>query len=289
MRQHQIITTIKHADFPTPLFHMPGAPESMRLWGELPKTPTRYLTIIGSRKHTTYGEQVVEQLIQGLRGYNITIVSGLALGIDAIAHEEALKNGLRTIAVPGSGIDFSVMHPPSNRNLAERIVEAGGTILSPFDDTQPAIHWTFPVRNQIMAGLADAVLVIEAKKKSGTLITAKFAADYSRTVMAVPGSITSPHSHGTNDLIRDGAVPITCPEDILTELQFTLLDSASSSDKYYQCSPEERKILDLINQPIQKSELIRAMQMLAPIASAILTSMELKGLIIEKIGYVYRK
>src|SRR3989344_5297892 len=144
---------------------------------EIPQPP-KELFIVGSRKYTTYGKEACEKLIEGLRGYPIVIVSGLALGIDSIAHKKALDVGLTTIAFPGSGLDPKVLYPATNAHLAERIVEAGGAVISEFEPDFRATPWSFPQRNRLMAGISDAVLVIEAEQKSGTLITSRLATEY---------------------------------------------------------------------------------------------------------------
>ncbi|MBX2866739.1 DNA-processing protein DprA [Candidatus Kaiserbacteria bacterium] len=211
---------IRTIECPPYLCEIPDPPEQLYVRGKLPPSDTTYLAVVGSRKYTEYGRRVVETLIQDLRGHNICIVSGLALGIDALAHEAALQNNLHTIAVPGSGLDDSVLYPKTNRRLAERILESGGALLSEFEPTFKATRWSFPRRNRIMAGLSHAVLIIEAEEKSGTLITARMAADYNRDVLVVPGDIFSKNSHGTHQFLKLGATPVTCADDILDALSF---------------------------------------------------------------------
>jgi DNA processing protein len=249
--------------------------------------PTKYLTVVGSRKNTQYGQQAVENLITGLRGYNITIVSGLAIGIDTFVHQTALSVGLPVLAFPGSGLHPDVLHPKSNYQLTERIIDSGGALISAFDMMQEAAHWTFPVRNQLLAGIADAVLVIEASPNSGSLLTATAAANMNRPVMAVPGSIFSPQSQGTNELIRDGATLVLNSEDILRELNFTVSNAPSTA--YERCSTEEKYILDLLSQPVSRGELLRGAVLLSTNVNALLSHMEIKGLITERMGIVYRK
>ena len=210
------------SDIPHLLKEISDPPKQLYIRGILPSEDEyKFLTVIGSRKFSTYGKQVCEHLIRGLAGYPIVIVSGLALGIDSIAHQAALDNHLTTIAVPGSGLDDSVLYPASNRGLAQNILRAGGCLLSEFEPTFKATNWSFPQRNRVMAGIAHATLVIEAENTSGTRITARLATDYNREVFAVPGSIFSPASEGTNELIREGATPVTRAEDILDFFGFT--------------------------------------------------------------------
>lgn len=173
------------------------------------------ITIVGSRHPSPYGSRVCRSIVEGLRGYNITTISGLAIGIDSIVHEESIKNGIKTVAIPGSGISHNVIYPRRNTNLAKKILENGGCIASEFNINDRALPWMFPVRNRVMAGLSQLTIIIEAKEKSGSLITAYSALESNRTVAVVPGQIDSPLSKGTNDLIKRGAFPITCVEDVI--------------------------------------------------------------------------
>lgn len=183
---------------------------------------TILITVVGSRNHTPYGKEVCELLIKGLAGYPVTIVSGLAIGIDTIAHEAALAAGLPTIAFPGSGLNWDALYPKQNRALAEHILQSGGMLLSEFPPDLNGAPWTFPARNRLEAGIASITIVIEAAEKSGTLITARLATEYNRIVGAVPGPITAPTSAGANWLLQLGAVPITSSIDILRELNFDI-------------------------------------------------------------------
>jgi len=210
-----MIYTLNKKDFPRMLSEIDSKPNKLYIRGTLPNENTKILCIVGARHHSAYGEKVCKELIQGLKGYDICIVSGLAIGIDSIAHKAALDNGLKTIAFPGSGLDTSVMYPLRHRDLAQEIVDKGGALISEFSPLQKAMKWTFPQRNRLMAGISQAVLIIEAERKSGTLITSKYATEYNRDVGAVPGDIYSPLSEGPHMLIRLGATPITSSQDIL--------------------------------------------------------------------------
>jgi DNA processing protein len=187
------------------LHEIPEPPLQLWYQGQLPPANLKLLAVVGSRKYTTYGKQVVEHLINGLAGYPVGIVSGLALGIDGIAHEMALKNNLYTLAVPGSGLDKKVLYPQKHKNLAERIVMGGGGLMSELSPMSAAALWTFPKRNRIMAGLCHATILIEAGEKSGTLITARMTVDYNRELLAVPGSIFSKNSYGTHQFLKTRA------------------------------------------------------------------------------------
>src|SRR3989338_10237663 len=200
---------------PQSLREIPQPPEKLYLWGKLPPEGTVYLAVVGSRKCTTYGKDTVKKLISGLKGYPIAIVSGLAMGIDALSHEAALDAGLYAVGFPGSGLSPQVLFPPTSLKLAQKIIDKGGCLISEFEPDFKATQWGFPMRNRLVAGLSRAALIIEAQEKSGTLITARMALDYNREVLAVPGTINSLYSNGTNKLIRNGATPITCSDDIL--------------------------------------------------------------------------
>ena len=178
-------------DFPLLLKEITDPPEKLYLLGTLPPKDHKWLAVVGSRKYSNYGKEAAETLIAGLQGYPVVIVSGLALGIDAIAHRAALSAKLPTVAVPGSGLAPSVLYPSTNRNLAGDILKAGGALLSEFEPDFQATAWSFPQRNRVIAGLSDATLVVEAEQKSGALITSKFATEYNRDVFTVPGSIFS--------------------------------------------------------------------------------------------------
>ena len=230
-----------------------------------------------------------EDLIAGLAGYPIAIVSGLAIGIDTIAHKAALKAKLSTIAFPGSGLDRSVLHPSSNKKLADEIIYAGGALVAEYEPLMPAGIHTFPKRNRLMAALSKASLIIEAGEKSGTLITARLALDYNREVLAVPGSIFNPGSKGTNSLIRLGATPITCSKDILEALGFnTPTDEESKQASLFSnLSENEQKIVELLQvEPLPRDELIMLSSLSAALANSNLAVLEIKGLIKETMGEV---
>ncbi len=174
-----------------------------------------YLAVVGSRKHTAYGDKLINELIPPLIKAGIIIVSGLALGIDSLAHKITLKNQGQTIAVIGTGLDWQSFYPPENKYLANEIINKSGLIISEFPLRTPALKQNFPQRNRIISGLARACLVIEAKERSGALITAAQALDQNREVLAVPGNIYSEYSKGPNNLIKSGAKSVLDAEDIL--------------------------------------------------------------------------
>lgn len=279
---------LEENEIPKQLLEIPEPPKKLYIEGTLPEKGSIYLAVVGSRRITSYGREVVEKLFAGLKGYPIIIVSGLALGTDAYAHEMALKYGLRTVAFPGSGIDPRVIAPSTNRLLAKRIVEAGGCLLSEFEPLQPAGVWTFPRRNRLMTGLARAVLITEAQDKSGTLITARLAVDYNRDVLVVPGSIFSQTSIGTNSLLRLGATPITKSEDIVEALGFSIDKSEQINREVKDCSPEEKEILEILIEPMSRDDLVRMIDKSVSEANSLLSIMEIKGLIKEEYGEIRR-
>ncbi len=286
------IVDLPKKDFPPLLLEINDPPQKMRIVGELPKTE-RYLAVVGSRKYSEYGKVVCEKLIEGLAGHSITIVSGLALGMDAIAHRSALRAGLPTIAVPGSGLDEKVLYPTTNRNLAKEILEKGGALLSEFpDDYRPHLY-SFGQRNRIMAGMCHATLIIEAELKSGTLITSKYATEYNRDVLTVPNSIFSKTSEGPHMLLRLGAVPITQSSDIVSalglEVHDNLFDQYNKQRDYSDCSSDEHEVIELLSQPLSRDEIIRQLGKPVYAVQTVLAIMEIKGLIEESLGEIHLK
>jgi DNA processing protein len=275
-------------EFPASLLEIPQPPKKLFIAGELPSDGSILLAVVGSRKCTNYGKDACEKIIEGLAGFPIAIVSGLALGIDAIGHKAAIRAGLKTIAVPGSGIHPKAIYPRMNFALAEEIVERGGALLSEYEPDFRATTWSFPARNRIMAGLSRAVLIIEADERSGTLITARLATEYNRDVYVVPNGIFSPGSRGSNKLLKQGAYPITDAGDILELLGFKNGGDSFQERLPFDFSPEEQKIFDLLAEPLPRDELIRASGITAGNGNTLLSIMEIKGVIIEKGGYFRR-
>ncbi len=260
-------------------------PDRLFVRGLLPDHTSTFLCVVGSRKATPYGIQACKELIAGLKGTNIVIVSGLALGIDSIAHQAALDAGLKTIAVLGSGLDWSVIYPQSHLNLAKEILAAGGAIISEQTNHNHRPYlFNFPERNRIMTGMSHATLIIEANMKSGTLITARLALDYNRDVLAVPGSIFSSNSDGPHMLIKNGAAPVTSAQDILNALK---IDSQSISNKYRileDCTPLERKIYETLSEPMSRTELLQKINGDVKEINIALSLLEMKGFVGESGG-----
>jgi len=281
------IKKLPNNKFPKVLLEIPQPPKNLWVIGELPPENLTYLCIVGSRKFTSYGRSACEKIILGLRGYPIVIVSGLALGIDALVHRNAMSVGLKTLVFPGSGLSKEVMYPRTNIRLAEEIVRKGGCLISEFEPNFRATPWGFAKRNRLMAGISKAVLIIEAEERSGTLITARLTTEYNRDLLAVPGSIFSSNSKGTNRLIRAGATPITSVEDVLEALGFEPVKNEEKQKKLFaDLPPEEEKVVNLLREPISRDELIRAMKTSTAEANTILSIMEIKGLIKEEIGEI---
>lgn len=273
-------------DFPPLLNEINDPPEKMRIVGEIPKTE-KYLAVVGSRKYSEYGKAVCEKLIEGLAGYSITIVSGLALGIDSIAHKSALKANLPTIAIPGSGLSLKALYPNSHKQLAENIINSGGCLLSEFEDNTPGYPSNFPQRNRIIAGMSHATLVIEAELQSGTLITSKYATEYNRDVLTVPNSIFSKSSEGPHMLLRLGATPITNSEDIVSALGLKSHNNLFQKRDYKNCSSDEHEVINLLKEPMSRDEIIRKLGKPVFVTQTILATMEIKGLIEETMGEIH--
>lgn len=280
------IRQLAPSEFPPLLREIPEPPAKLYLRGSLPVFDAKLLAVVGSRKYTNYGKQVCESLIQGLCGYNICIVSGLAIGIDGIAHRAALDAGLHTLAIPGSGLDDDVLYPRRHKGLAHEILESDGGLLSEYEPDFRATVWSFPKRNRIMAGVTHAVLVIEAGEKSGTLITSRLATDYNRDVFAVPGSIFSESSRGPHMLIRLGATPVTSAEDILEA--FSMETTPREAKLPAELSSEETHVLALLSEPKDRDTLIRALNVDVSHANILLMQMEMRGIIAEQNGIFLR-
>lgn len=266
----------------------PQPPKKLFVRGTFPIDPHLvFLTVVGSRNHTVYGKGACEHLIKGLAGYPIVIVSGLAHGIDAIAHAAAIDAGLATVAFPGSGLGEKVIYPRAHTKLARKILESGGCLVSEYYENEHTKNWMFPERNRLMARISRATLIVEATHKSGSRITTKLATEYNRDVLAVPGSIFSALSEAPNELIRMGAIPVTSPQDILEALGFSVTETAPMN-LFSQCTDDEAQILKLLASPKKRGDLIREMDIPTNKANVILMQMEIKGLIRESGGEIRR-
>lgn len=262
-------------------------PQKLYIEGSLPPRDALVVGVVGTRKPTSYGRDVAHEIAFALASHGIVVASGLAIGIDAAAHRAALEAGTPTVAILGSGISRSVLYPPQNRDLADKIIAAGGAIISEYEpDASPEI-WTFPARNRIIAGIAHAIIVVEAGEKSGALITARFAAEYGRDVFAVPGAITSDLSRGTNALIKQGAAPILSPDDILEALGIVSVPSRETQNA--KASPDEEKILAVLTEELPINAIIKQTGLAAHIVLAATTELEIRGIIKGTGGGMYRR
>ncbi len=277
------IRTLNKDQFPFLLENVSALPKQLYIRGTLPSNENKFLCVIGSRKFTSYGKEVCKKLISGLKGYPIVIVSGLAIGIDSIAHEEALNAGLRVIAFPGSGIAESVLYPAANRKLAQRILDMGNAILSPFDLDQGGTIWTFPNRNRLMAGCSHATLIIEAGEKSGTMITASFTADFGRELLVVPNSIFEESSTGSNALLREGGIAVTTAEEVLEALGFDITPHSHQVrlDLLLESlTHEERLIIECLRlESLTSTGLIEKTSLSTSVFNVTISALELRGLI----------
>ncbi len=287
------ISKLEKSKFPKALLELPQPPSELYYLGNikeyLENPDLIYLCIVGSRKYTTYGKDICEKIITGLKGYPIVIVSGFAMGIDTIAHKTAIKNNMKTLVFPGSGLSKEAIFPKINANFMNEVLESGGCFISEWEPDFKAQHWTFPMRNRLMAGMSKAILVIEAEEKSGTLITARLAIEYNKDLFAVPGSVFSSSSKGTNKLIRQGAVPITCAEDVLQELGFDLDKDENENHQrelFEELNIDEKKVLEILREPMDRDELLRQMKMPIGNANTLLSVMEIKGLIKEELSQI---
>jgi DNA processing protein len=279
------IVTLPRADFPIRLCEIPQPPESLNYRGQLPSPELKLLSIVGSRKYTSYGRQVVDVLVDGLAGYPIGIVSGLALGIDSLAHEAALRNHLYTLAIPGGGLSDAALYPAQHKGLAHRILAAGGGLLSEFAPDFRATPWSFPQRNRLVAGISHATLLIEAAEQSGTLITARMAVDYNRELLVVPGSIFSKTHAGVHQFLKLGATPVTSASDILAVLG--IAEQVAAAQPLPPITPTAAAVLAHLTEPLHRDELIRRLGLPTDQAAITLMQLELEG-VISQHNNVYR-
>lgn len=277
------IHEITWENLPYRLKEIPDPPNSLYVRGAEIEEERPTLAVVGSRKMSEYGRRACEKLVAGLADYDIQIVSGLAYGIDSVALRSALKAGIRTIAVPGSGINDRVLYPRAHLSLAHEILTTSGTLISEFEPSQRADKWTFPQRNRIMAGLSDATLLVEAAERSGSLITARLSLEYNREVLVVPGEIFSKTSRGTNDLLRDGATPILESSDIAHALDLPLRKVSEPRQQ-----KQESKLLSLFDDKIERDELLQ-LSGNSRETQIELSKLEIEGVIEIQNGTVYKK
>ena len=265
--------------FPKRLRKISQAPEKLYYRGVWDKNIfQKAIAVVGSRSMTKYGEMAVQKLVPGLVRAGYTIVSGFMYGVDTAAHKACLAEGGKTVAVLGGGLNR--LTPVSNDKLYSEVLDKGGIIMSEYEPDEVAQLWTFPHRNKIVAGLSQAVLVIEAGEGSGSLITAKLGFDQKKPVLAVPGPITASLSAGTNWLIRNGAVAVTSANDILEELGEEM--KASPKQLPLSLTEIQRQIMDeLDKESLSADELVRILKYDVVVVGQALSDLALKGLIEE--------
>jgi len=280
------ILFIKDDGFPLALKEIPYPPLFLYVRGTL--SSESKIAIVGSRKPTPYGKEVAGLFAEALLEGGITLVSGLARGIDTIVHRVSVEKKRQTIAFLGSGID--VIYPPENRDLYHQILETGGAVISEFPlGTKPRKE-NFPRRNRLITGLSLGVLVIEAGERSGTLITARWAQDQGKEVFAVPGNIFSAQSRGTNFLLKEGAIPVSHPREILEYYGLEAKTPKPPSQREEELSPEERLLLSLLSEgPLHFEVLTEKTAFSAPQLLQVLTELEFKGLIKSLPGKFYQR
>lgn len=275
-------------DFPPLLAEIPDRPHSLYIRGSLPDPDTKYLCVVGSRAASAYGRRMTQKLIAGLAQYKVAIVSGMALGIDGEAHKAALDVGLPTIAVLPSGLNDDTIYPTVNRPLAKRILAAGGALISENEPDFKAMIHSFPQRNRIAAGMSTASLIIEAGEKSGTLITARLALDYNREVLAIPHELGRESGEGVNALLRGGATLVRSSEDILEALGLKTLEVPKQATLPNDLNDIEISVLQALSSAMVRDELIDEAGLSAQEANIALSSLLIRGLIVERLGKIER-
>jgi len=289
------VTTLGEADYPEALRWIPEPPPVLYIWGTLRYEDSLAVAVVGSRKPSPYGQMAAQRLSAELAQYGFTAVSGLARGVDSLAHQGALQAGGRTIAVLGSGIN--VVYPPEHRRLYEAIHEQGAVVSEfPFD-TKPD-RWNFPRRNRIISGLTLGTLVVEASDQSGSLHTARHALEQGREVFAVPGRIDAPSSRGTNNLIKRGAKLVEGIDDMLEEFPEAVRLAirqrgpapvpTDAAPMPTDLTPEEARVLGLV--PPEETHIeaiIHASQLPAQAVASILLTLELRGLVRQFPGKLF--
>jgi DNA processing protein len=280
---------LTHADYPLLLRQIADPPPFLYTSGDLAACK-RPIAVVGARRPTPYGLNMARQLAEDLSALGFTVVSGLAVGIDTAAHEGALSQRGRTVAVLGSGL--ANIYPAQNRRLFDRISSAGAVVSEFPLQAGPEAHH-FPIRNRIISGMAFGTVVVEAGKNSGSLITARLASEQNREVFAVPGSIQSFKSMGTHTLIKQGAKLVENAQDIVAELGHFLMDSGADAARPNARSMEQRPALSEVENavlqtlgpyPVHIDELVRQLQMDAGRLSAVLLQLELKGIVVQQSG-----
>lgn len=270
-------------DYPYRLRQIDDPPKQLYCIGDVSSFAKTSVAVVGSRKYTVYGKQVSKMIGRRLSEAGVSVVSGLANGIDAFAHEGALQKSSRPIAVLGGGL--RQMYPPSNLHLMEKVAQ-NGIVVSEYEPDFKGQRWSFPRRNRIISGLSDAVILVEANANSGALITAQYAISQGKTIYAVPGNINSHFSAGTNQLIRDGATPLFIIDDVLMDLGVKLPCTLDAMD---ELSDNERKIVLAIQEhgEMNVDEIAKITDTKTTQVNGILTILEIKGVLSSCAGKFY--
>lgn len=274
----------RSAEYPKRLRDIPDPPDKLYCQGDISLLQNRTVAVVGSRKYTLYGKNVTLMIGKRLAENDVTTVSGLALGVDAFSHEGALDAGGRVIGVLGSGIDM--MTPYSNRKLMKRGLDSGGLVVSEYPQGTPPHRSRFPARNRIISGLSEAVIIVEADLNSGSLITAKHAAEQGRCVYAVPGNINSHSSIGCNLLIRDGAVPLIIIDDVIRDLG---METKNAKSEKQGLETDEQKIFESAARRggATLDEISADSGLNVSLVSSLVTVMEIKGIVQSYAGRIY--
>ncbi len=281
------ILTNLDEDYPRLLKEIYDPPYIMYMRGSLAKEDDFSVAVVGTRKISAYGQQAASQISRDLAQAGLTIVSGLAHGIDTLAHRAAVQEKKRTIAVVGSSLDWQSLFPPENRKLAETIMQ-NGAILSEYPLGSFALKHHFPARNRIISGLSLGTLVVEAPQKSGALMTANHALSQNREVFAIPGSIFSPQSQGPNGLIKMGAKLVASAQDILEELDLKNLTSNIEIRRIIAETPEEQMILEILSaDPVPVDKIVEETKLETAVVNSTLALMEMKGMVKNLGGMQY--
>lgn len=271
------VVTVAEAGYPRLLAQIPSPPPVLYVRGSLLPDDDLAVAIVGTRRSTSYGREVTSRMATGLTEAGVTVVSGLARGIDAAAHGGTLAAGGRTIAVLGSGVD--IVYPSEHHQLAERIIE-NGALVSDYPPGRKPDAPNFPARNRIISGLSLGVVVIEAPNRSGALITVDFAADQGREVFIVPGSVLSDNSAGCHRMLRDGARLVTCADDVLDDLRIGQRKEQAAVQQALPLTDAERRLLNHINaDPQHIDEIVAAANLPVSDGLALISMLELKGIV----------
>lgn len=271
------VVTIADEHYPRLLAMIPSPPPVLYVRGELRSEDDLAVSIVGTRRSTSYGREVTHRIATGLAEAGITIVSGLARGIDGVAHQSAIRAGGRTFAVLGSGVD--VIYPAEHEGLADQIVQ-NGALISDYAPGRKPDAPNFPARNRIISGLSIGVVVVEAPNRSGALITVDFAADQGREVFVVPGSVLSDNSAGCHRLLRDGARIVTSADDVLDDLRIGQRKEQAAVQQALPLTDPERRLLNHISgDPQHVDEILAAANLTPAEGLALISMLELKGII----------